>query len=102
MIEGGLEDISMSRAGQAGHPLPFSPGNVAYVWFDALINYIAAVGYGTDDERFATWVAGYPRHRQGHHPVPHRGVAGDAVERRRRAAAAGVRGTAGSTTAASG
>ena len=56
MIEGGLEDISMSRAGQAwGIPLPFSPGNVAYVWFDALINYIAAVGYGTDDERFATW-----------------------------------------------
>jgi len=56
MIEGGLEDISMSRAGQAwGIPLPFSPGNVAYVWFDALINYIAAVGYGTDDERFAHW-----------------------------------------------
>jgi methionyl-tRNA synthetase len=56
MIEGGLEDISMSRAGQAwGIPLPFSPGNVAYVWFDALINYIAAVGYGTDEERFAQW-----------------------------------------------
>ena len=56
VIEGGLEDISMSRAGQAwGIPLPFSAGNVVYVWFDALINYIAAVGYGTDDERFAQW-----------------------------------------------
>jgi methionyl-tRNA synthetase len=56
MIDGGLEDISMSRAGQAwGIPLPFSPGNVVYVWFDALINYIAAVGYGTDDDRFAQW-----------------------------------------------
>ena len=56
MIEGGLEDISMSREGQAwGIPLPFSAGNVVYVWFDALINYIAAVGYGTDDERFAQW-----------------------------------------------
>jgi methionyl-tRNA synthetase len=56
VIEGGLEDISMSRAGQAwGIPLPFSTGNVVYVWFDALINYIAAVGYGTDDDRFAQW-----------------------------------------------
>jgi methionyl-tRNA synthetase len=56
LLEGGLEDISMSRAGQAwGIPLPFAPDNVVYVWFDALINYIAAVGYGTDEEKFATW-----------------------------------------------
>ena len=56
LIEAGLEDISVSRAGQAwGIPLPFAPDNVVYVWFDALVNYIAAVGYGTDDERFAAW-----------------------------------------------
>ncbi|HEY6510299.1 MAG TPA: methionine--tRNA ligase [Vicinamibacterales bacterium] len=56
LLESGLEDISMSRAGQAwGIPLPFAPANVVYVWFDALINYIAAVGYGTDEARFAHW-----------------------------------------------
>ena len=56
LLEGGLEDISVSRAGQSwGIPLPFSPDSVVYVWYDALINYAAAVGYGTDDQRFATW-----------------------------------------------
>ncbi len=56
LLEGGLEDISISRAGQAwGIPLPFDPGSVVYVWFDALINYASAVGLGTDDVRFARW-----------------------------------------------
>jgi methionyl-tRNA synthetase len=59
LIEGGLEDISVSRAGQSwGIPLPFDPGSVVYVWFDALINYASAVGLGgtgEDAERFATW-----------------------------------------------
>jgi len=54
LVEGGLEDISVSRAGQSwGIPLPFDEQSVAYVWFDALINYAAAVGYGWDAERFA-------------------------------------------------
>jgi methionyl-tRNA synthetase len=54
LVEGGLEDISMSRAGQSwGVPLPFDEQSVVYVWFDALINYAAAVGYGWDPERFA-------------------------------------------------
>jgi methionyl-tRNA synthetase len=56
LLEAGLEDISISRAGQSwGIPLPFDPGSVVYVWFDALINYAAAVGYGTDPGLFATW-----------------------------------------------
>ena len=56
LIEAGLEDISVSRAGQLwGIPLPFAPDNVVYVWFDALINYAAAVGYGTDEARVAKW-----------------------------------------------
>jgi methionyl-tRNA synthetase len=58
LLNGGLEDISVSRAGQAwGIPLPFDPGNVVYVWYDALINYAAAVGYGSDDALFAKWWA---------------------------------------------
>ncbi len=45
LLEGGLEDISISRAGQLwGIPLPFDPTSVVYVWFDALINYISAIG----------------------------------------------------------
>ena len=56
LVEGGLEDISMSRAGQSwGIPVPFDPTSVVYVWFDALINYAAAVGYAWDDEQFAKW-----------------------------------------------
>ncbi|MGH9146756.1 MAG: methionine--tRNA ligase [Vicinamibacterales bacterium] len=56
LIESGLEDISISRAGQLwGIPMPFDTGSVVYVWFDALTNYISAVGYGVDDERFHKW-----------------------------------------------
>jgi methionyl-tRNA synthetase len=56
VIEQGLEDVSVSRKGmQWGVPLPSSIGKdqVVYVWFDALINYISALGYSsTDDARF--------------------------------------------------
>jgi methionyl-tRNA synthetase len=56
LIEGGLEDISVSRAGQAwGIPMPDDPSSVIYVWVDALINYLSAVGYGTDPEMVAKW-----------------------------------------------
>jgi methionyl-tRNA synthetase len=56
LLESGLEDISISRAGQSwGIPLPWDPGSVVYVWFDALINYASAVGLGTDKERLEKW-----------------------------------------------
>ena len=56
LLEAGLEDISVSRSGQAwGIPVPFDPASVVYVWYDALINYAAAVGYGHDDAMFQTW-----------------------------------------------
>ena len=56
LLEGGLEDISVSRTGQAwGIPMPTDPDSVVYVWFDALINYMSAVGYGTDDQLHARW-----------------------------------------------
>jgi methionyl-tRNA synthetase len=35
--------------------VPWDPEHVFYVWYDALINYATAIGYGTDDERFAAW-----------------------------------------------
>ena len=56
LIESGLEDISVSRAGQAwGIPMPEDPASVIYVWVDALINYITAVGFGTDEALTAKW-----------------------------------------------
>ncbi len=56
LLESGLEDISVSRAGQSwGIPLPSDPSSVVYVWFDALINYASAVGLGTDAGQFARW-----------------------------------------------
>ena len=35
-----------------GIPVPFDPKHVVYVWFDALLNYFTAIGYGTDEEKF--------------------------------------------------
>jgi methionyl-tRNA synthetase len=50
VIKGGLEDVSISRAGKKwGIPLPVDEGHVIYVWFDALTNYISALGYGSGD-----------------------------------------------------
>ncbi|MDE2020118.1 MAG: methionine--tRNA ligase [Patescibacteria group bacterium] len=44
-VERGLEDISISRENRPwGIPVPNDPHHVVYVWFDALINYISAVG----------------------------------------------------------
>ncbi|MEO7276298.1 MAG: methionine--tRNA ligase, partial [Vicinamibacterales bacterium] len=55
-IEGGLLDVSVSRAGQSwGIPLPWDAKSVVYVWFDALINYASAVGLGTDPAMFEQW-----------------------------------------------
>jgi methionyl-tRNA synthetase len=54
LVEDGLVDLSISRAGQSwGIPLPNDPKSVVYVWFDALTNYAAAVGYGWNEELFA-------------------------------------------------
>ena len=55
LIRGGLRDFSVSRTSFTwGIPLPWDAKHVAYVWFDALANYLTAVGYGTDDERSST------------------------------------------------
>jgi methionyl-tRNA synthetase len=52
-----LTDLCISRPKERlfwGIPLPFSPGHVTYVWFDALINYISAVGAFDDQDRYAS------------------------------------------------
>ena len=55
-IRGGLDDFSISRTSISwGVPLPWDPAHVTYVWYDALINYVTAIGYGQNEERFATW-----------------------------------------------
>ena len=35
-----------------GIKVPFDPAQTIYVWFDALLNYITGIGYGTDQARF--------------------------------------------------
>jgi methionyl-tRNA synthetase len=56
LIRGGLQDFSISRTSITwGVPIPWDERHVTYVWYDALINYATAVGYGTDPERFETW-----------------------------------------------
>ena len=50
-IAGGLQDFSISRAGQPwGVPIPWDPDQVAYVWADALVNYLSALTYARPGE----------------------------------------------------
>jgi len=52
-VKQGLNDLSISRSSfDWGIQIPWDTSHVLYVWFDALLNYITAVGYGTDDETF--------------------------------------------------
>ncbi len=53
-----LGDLCISRPKSRlswGIELPFDTDYVCYVWFDALLNYISAIGYGSDDEKFKKW-----------------------------------------------
>lgn len=55
-IKQGLQDISISREAKGwGIPLPIDNTQVVYVWFDALINYITALGYYKDDDKMNTF-----------------------------------------------
>jgi methionyl-tRNA synthetase len=62
LARGGLADVSVSRpAGRAGGwgiPVPGDPGQVIYVWFDALANYVTALGYGDHEDAYRRWWAG--------------------------------------------
>ncbi len=54
-VERGLEDFSISRLKEKmswGVPVPDDEDHVMYVWFDALVNYISALGWPEDKEKF--------------------------------------------------
>ncbi len=60
-VEGGLNDLSITRTSfDWGIKLPKEfnePKHVIYVWLDALMNYITALGYGTDEANMDFWPA---------------------------------------------
>lgn len=50
-VRRGLNDISISRTKvRWGVPVPDDPDHTVYVWFDALLNYVSAIGYGSSPE----------------------------------------------------
>ena len=63
LLRSGLEDISISRSSHRGRgwgiPVPGDESQIIYVWFDALANYISALGYAEDAEAFERfWLSG--------------------------------------------
>jgi methionyl-tRNA synthetase len=53
-----LEDLCISRPKKRlgwGIEIPFDPEYVTYVWFDALINYVSGIGYGSEDPWFSNF-----------------------------------------------
>ncbi|TSD08086.1 MAG: methionyl-tRNA synthetase [Parcubacteria group bacterium Greene0714_4] len=57
-VEDGLKDFSISRIKEKmpwGVSVPDDDAHAMYVWFDALVNYISAIGWPTDMEKFQTW-----------------------------------------------
>ena len=55
-VRGGLQDLAVSRLRTAvswGVPVPDDPAHTMYVWFDALINYITAIGFGNEERERA-------------------------------------------------
>jgi methionyl-tRNA synthetase len=54
LVSGGLEDVSISRLKTSvswAIPVPEDPRHTVYIWFDALINYITALGWGSESRR---------------------------------------------------
>ena len=56
-LDRGLKDVSVSRGRSLewGIPWPGESGHTVYVWFDALINYVTGVGFGSDEAKFKKW-----------------------------------------------
>jgi methionyl-tRNA synthetase len=65
LIDGGLEDFSVSRSTERargwGIPVPGDPGQVIYVWWDALGNYLTALDYADNGENLTRWWTGASR-----------------------------------------
>jgi methionyl-tRNA synthetase len=56
LVQTELRDVNITRSGQKwGIRVPFDPEFTIWVWFDALLNYITGIGYGTDEARFNRW-----------------------------------------------
>jgi len=58
LLRGSIGDLSISRPRERiswGIPLPWDESHVTYVWFDALINYVSAIGYPADDKFAKYW-----------------------------------------------
>jgi methionyl-tRNA synthetase len=56
LVKTELRDVNVTRSGEEwGIKVPFDPQFTIYVWFDALLNYITGIGYGTDEDRFNKW-----------------------------------------------
>ena len=60
-VRSGLSDLSISRSKERfdwGIDIPWDDQHITYVWFDALLNYITAIGYGSDEEKLnSLWPA---------------------------------------------
>ena len=58
-VNSGLEDICISRSVERAHgwgiPVPGDSSQIIWVWFDALSNYINALGYGENKKEFKEW-----------------------------------------------
>ena len=55
-VKGGLKDISITRSSISwGVPVPWDDQHVFYVWYDALINYLTAIGYASAKDEVAQW-----------------------------------------------
>ncbi|HKV37176.1 MAG TPA: methionine--tRNA ligase [Pyrinomonadaceae bacterium] len=68
-VRGGLQDLSVSRLRSSvswGVPVPDDPSHTMYVWFDALINYITAIGFGNDERQR---IAGFEKYWPALHLV---------------------------------
>ena len=60
-VEGGLRDLSISRTSfRWGIPVPGDPDHILYVWFDALTNYLSAVGFQDADSAEDRWENYWP------------------------------------------
>ncbi len=56
ILESGLKDLSITRTTlKWGIPMPNDLEHVIYVWVDALINYVTAIGYPNDMDKFNKW-----------------------------------------------
>jgi methionyl-tRNA synthetase len=56
LVQSGLKDVNVTRQGETwGIRVPFDEEFTIYVWFDAVLNYITGIGYGTNEELFRKW-----------------------------------------------